>query len=212
MSDTPMRNRSAHHQCHGTLFRTRLCKYGDDCQYGDRCYYAHSEEELRPRSFSHRDGSDPGIVSSGKYAANFGHSPRRGSRVIRVGDYECESRISDGEGIQRNLPLPDVTESAGIFGHVYQNVGNTPVRIITPYVSQANTEGLGSDFTDSESDSAKFSDCSSTESSASTSAQCYTPAPTAWYYCALIDYIRTVYQPAALEKLLRDAEPDCYRD
>ena len=96
MPDTPRFRIGNRHPHQGSLFRTRLCKYGDLCEYGERCYFAHSEDELRPRMLSQRDFP---IVTPEKYSDTYIQSPNGGSDML--GDIVFDRR----ETIQRNSLL-----------------------------------------------------------------------------------------------------------
>ena len=80
MPDTPRFRIGNRHPHQGSLFRTRLCKYGGACQYGERCYFAHSEDELRPRMYPSRDFS---VATPDKYSDAYGQSPDGGSMTVQ---------------------------------------------------------------------------------------------------------------------------------
>ena len=99
----------------GSLFRTRLCKYGDECQYGDRCYFAHCKDEIRPRTYSQREFSDSPTPE--KYSEAYIQSHIRGSDVSGV-RYSLALGL---ETVQRSSLVSKSLVTACGFAHAYDD-------------------------------------------------------------------------------------------
>ena len=185
------------HPIAGALYRTRICKFGDTCQYGDRCFYAHSDSQIRPRN-----GTSPSILTC-KISDPEKRPSRRSSAVLSDINYDLTGMSAES--------CKAMSRRSSYFIENAENMGN-----YSPSNAQICVIGTllppMPDISAASCDSVDTSSFCGSLSPISPSAKENVGEGQYAYCYAWVRYLLSVYQPAALAQLLKDAAPKFYMD
>ena len=189
---------SGSHPVAGTMYRTKICKFGKTCQYGDRCFYAHSSDEIRQRSESNLS------CLSSKLNESPHRSSRRSSEILT----EINHDLADFSALPLDISSrrnSRCTENDVNLSNVTSYTSSCRgVCVVASRVPRANLSVASVSENDRSPGSAGSL---SPISFVSTTAASIVSGSYSYYF---IKYMQSCLTPSALSKLLRDAQPEFY--